>query len=78
MKNKLFKLREKAGLSQKELAKKMQVSQQTISGWETDRSMPKPFQLSMLEELFKTPKEEIFFGSFNYKMELNDSIKQKA
>jgi putative transcriptional regulator len=68
MNNKLSKLRDTKHISQKELAVEMGVSQQTISSWETDRSLPKPYQMTHLENFFGTPKEDIFFGSFNFIM----------
>ena len=70
LKNQLAQLREKKSMSQTELAAKLQVSQQTISKWESGSSVPKPYQMSFLEDLFDVSKEQIFFESFNYKMKL--------
>lgn len=38
--NKIRKIRNDAGLTQEEFARKLQVSQKTISSWETDRTSP--------------------------------------
>lgn len=70
MENKLKKIRESSGMSQKELAKKLGVSQKTVSSWEINRTSPKPSQMQHMEDLFGFPKEEIFFTAFNYKNEL--------
>jgi len=37
---KLYELRKQKGLSQEEVADKLNVSRQTVSKWETDQSMP--------------------------------------
>lgn len=38
--NKIFQLRKSKGLSQEELADKLNVSRQSVSKWETDQSVP--------------------------------------
>ena len=38
--NKIFQLRKAKGLSQEELAEKLNVSRQSVSKWETDQSVP--------------------------------------
>lgn len=68
MRNRLSELRKNQSLSQTELAKLLNVSQQLYSSWETSRTLPKPFQMQQLEDLFGVRKEEIFFKEFNYKM----------
>ncbi|MGM0215024.1 helix-turn-helix transcriptional regulator [Enterococcus sp. AZ109] len=71
MKNNLSKIRTERGISQEQLAKKLNVSQKTISSWEIGRTNPKPHQMQHIEDFFKIPKEKIFFAAFNYKYELN-------
>ena len=44
--------RERLGMSQSELAKKVFVSRQTISNWETDRTYPDVQSLLLLSNLF--------------------------
>lgn len=67
----MSEIRNKKGISQAELAFLLNVSQKTISSWEIGRTIPKPFQMQHLEDIFKVPKERIFFTAFNYKNELN-------
>lgn len=69
-KNKLRELRKAKDISQTELAALMKVDQRTVSAWEIGRSLPKPYQMSFLEDFYRVPKEQIFFEAFNYKMEL--------
>lgn len=52
MGNKLLSLRKKAGLSQEELADKMNVSRQTISKWENDQSLPELDKAKLLCKLY--------------------------
>lgn len=73
MKNKLNDIRNKQNVSQEELAVLLNVSQKTVSSWETGRTTPKPSQMQHLEDIFKVPKENIFFAAFNYKNELNEN-----
>lgn len=71
LENKLSQIRNEIGVSQTELASLLKVSQKTISSWEVGRTLPKPFQMQHLEDIFQIPKERIFFTAFNYKNELN-------
>lgn len=60
MDNKLTELRERAGWSQGDLAKRLDVSRQTINALEKGRydpSLPLAFKIS---RLFKEPIESIF------------------
>lgn len=54
--------------SQSEIAAKIGISQQAWSSWESGRTVPKPCMMQLLEDMFQTKKEEIFFNDFNYKM----------
>lgn len=69
MNNKLKELRSASGLTQDELAELIpnDVNQRTVSKWERGLSTPRPAQMQFLEDYFHIPKEEIFFGAFNYK-----------
>ena len=49
---KILKYRKQAGLSQEELADKMNVTRQSISLWETDQTTPSLESLIMLAEIF--------------------------
>ncbi len=46
--------REKLGITQSELSKKLNVSQQTIGSWEVGRTEPSTDNLQRLSELFNT------------------------
>ena len=50
---KIFKLRTRLGLSQEELADKLNVSRQSISKWELNESTPQPAKLVSLCDLFE-------------------------
>lgn len=75
MENKLNEARNKKGISQEQLALLLEVSQKTVSSWEIGRTLPKPYQMQHLEDIFDMPKEDIFFTAFNYKNELKDKSK---
>lgn len=52
-------LREKAGLTQGELAERLGVTQSTITYWETGKCYPRPDKLLRLEALFGVPAGDI-------------------
>lgn len=52
-------LREKAGLTQGELAERLGVTQSTITYWETGKCYPRPDKLLKLEALFGVPAGDI-------------------
>ena len=64
----LSRYREERGLSQTELARKMNVTQQCISSWQTGRTSPKPYQMKMLSEILSVPINELFSEVFNKAM----------
>lgn len=49
---KLLNLRKSAGLSQEELAEKLDVSRQTISKWETDQTVPDLIKAKLLSRIY--------------------------
>ncbi len=51
--------RESVGLSQETVAKKLHVTRQTISSWETDRTLPDANNLKQLSELYNTKLDHI-------------------
>lgn len=51
-KDTLLDLREKAGLSQDELAEKMHVTRQAVSRWETGKTVPNTETLKLLSNFF--------------------------
>ncbi|WP_086348428.1 helix-turn-helix transcriptional regulator [Candidatus Enterococcus clewellii] len=63
--SKLSQFREAKGISQIELAEKMDVTQQCISSWQTGRTVPKPFQMKQLSEILDVSIDELFYEEFN-------------
>lgn len=57
--------RRNAGYSQKEVAKRLGVHYQTISAWEKDSSKMPYSMVMKISQIYKIPKENIFFGSKN-------------
>ena len=55
----LRKYRIAAGLSQKELAGKLFVSQQAVARWETDKATPNPETVVKLAEIFGVTTDEL-------------------
>lgn len=74
MRNSLKQIREKRGLTQQHLAALLNVSQRTISKWETGKSTPSAAQMQFLQEFFHVGKEDIFFEAFNYNLLLNIKV----
>ena len=79
----LKSLRSTCGISQKELAARLFVSQQTVAKWETERATPNPDMLNKLADILDTSadyllgrtdekkptSEEIGFDDFTYAMQ---------
>lgn len=59
---KLKELRKKQGLTQLELAERLFVSRQAISGWEAGTSRPSTENLQSLSRLFNIPLETLLHG----------------
>ena len=57
LRQKLKYLRKRIGLSQLELAEKLQVSRQAVSGWEAGTSKPSTENLKSLGTLYDVPLE---------------------
>ncbi|MCH5156021.1 MAG: helix-turn-helix domain-containing protein [Clostridiales bacterium] len=55
----IFKYRKQAGLSQEELAYKVNVTRQSVSLWETDQTMPSMESMMMLSEIFGVSLDEL-------------------
>jgi transcriptional regulator with XRE-family HTH domain len=74
---KLYELRKKEGLSQDELAYKLNVSRQTISKWELGESTPDLEKLTVLSDYFKISLDELILGKVSEKPE-QDYIPQRT
>ena len=57
--NKLYTLRKEKGLSQEELASRLEVTRQTVSKWELGDSTPDLDKLVLLAELFEISLDEL-------------------
>lgn len=60
--NKLLNLRKEKGLSQEEVAERLNVSRQTVSKWETDQSTPDFDKILPLCELYGITSDELLTG----------------
>jgi len=57
--NKLYQLRKQKGLSQEELANRLNVSRQTVSKWEVGDSTPDMEKLVAISDLFEISLDEL-------------------
>lgn len=70
----LSKYRDKKGYSQLEISSMMSVTQQSISSWETGRTIPKPYQMKQLAEILEVEMDELFYDFFNVSMEGKNNV----
>jgi transcriptional regulator with XRE-family HTH domain len=61
--NSIKKLREEKGMTQDELAEKLNVTRQAVSNWETGKTQPDIETLTRLAEIFDVSVERIIYGS---------------
>ena len=57
--NKIYELRKNANLSQEQLAKKINVTRQTISNWELGQTVPDIIQAKEISKIFKITLDEL-------------------
>ena len=72
--NKLYELRKQKGLSQEELANRLNVSRQTISKWEVGESSPDLEKLVAISELFDISLDELVLDKVVKKEETSEQI----
>lgn len=75
--NSLFNARKKSGLSQEDVAKKLGVSRQTISKWETDETLPDIRQSKKLAVLYHLTLDELIDFDADVK-EIEDMIEKTS
>ena len=60
--NRLYQLRKQKGLSQEELANRLNVSRQTVSKWEVGDSTPDMEKLVAMSDLFDVSLDKLVMG----------------
>lgn len=60
--NRLYQLRKQKGLSQEELANRLNVSRQTVSKWEVGDSTPDMEKLVAMSDLFNVSLDKLVMG----------------
>ncbi len=83
--NKLYNLRKQKGLSQEELANRLNVSRQTVSKWEMGDSTPDMEKLIAISDLFEISLDELVMdkapqhiGENTAKSEIVSELKEKV
>lgn len=75
---KLIALRKKKGLSQSELAEKINVSRQTISRWEVGKALPTSENLKYLSQIYKVSFEYLLLEDEEETEETEEKIAIEA
>ena len=75
---KLKELRKKQGLTQLELAERLFVSRQAISGWEAGTSRPSTENLQSLSRLFNIPLETLLDDTAPEKLPAEEQAKEEG
>ena len=70
--NKLYELRKAKGLSQEELASRLEVTRQTVSKWELGDSTPDLEKLVLLAELFEVSLDELVLDKVSVTTKLEE------
>lgn len=65
--NDIRSLRKGAGMTQKDLADKLGVTNVTVSRWEKGEYVPSPRYIKQMSEMFGTNGADIFVASYNTK-----------
>ncbi len=73
--NRLFELRKKQGITQEKLAEQLNVSRQSVSNWELDKSLPDTDKLFVLAQIYDVSLDYIAYGSKIDKMQEQAHIK---
>ncbi len=83
--NKLYNLRKQKGLSQEELANRLNVSRQTISKWEVGDSTPDMEKLIAISDMFEISLDELVMNKVlthiektSSKSEIASELKEKV
>lgn len=71
--NRFYTLRKQSGLSQEELANRLNVTRQTVSKWEVGDSTPDMEKLIAISDLFNVSLDELVKGEVVPQNEVKDS-----
>ena len=76
----LYNYRKKVGISQEDMASKLNVTRQTVSKWETDQTLPDLDKIESICELFNISADELLKGKKEEVVTLSnpENKKQKA
>ncbi len=75
----ILQLRKKMGLSQEELAEKLNVTRQTVSKWETNQSTPDFEKIVPLCDVFGITTDELLRGKSEHTINMDESkIRKKT
>ena len=58
----IAKIRKESGMTQEELAEKLNVTRQAVSSWERERTEPDLATVQKAAEVFDIPAEELIYG----------------
>jgi len=72
--NKLYELRKQKGLSQEELANRLNVSRQTVSKWEVGESSPDMEKLVAISEFFDISLDELVLDKVVKKEDIKEHV----
>ena len=72
--NKLYELRKQKGLSQEELANRLNVSRQTVSKWEVGESSPDMEKLVAISEFFDISLDELVLDKSLKKEDIKEHV----
>lgn len=56
-----------AGLTQEDVAKRMQVSKTTVVNWEKGRTVPRIPEIEMMSRMYNIPQDNIFLPCYSTK-----------
>ncbi len=74
---KLKQLRSKSGLTQEQVAEKLNVTRSAIARWETDKGIPDITNLIAISELYDITVDELIKGSENVEQKIKADSKAK-
>lgn len=76
--NRLFELRKKQGITQEKLAEQLNVSRQSVSNWELDKSLPDTDKLFVLAQIYDVSLDYIAYGNENTIDDTQEQAHEKA